>query len=141
MNSILLAASTASSTGEGGSLWTMLIIYAVIFLALYFLIIRPRSQKSKKEAELRNSIEIGDDVTTIGGIVGKVVAVRDEDDEIIIETGADRVKMRMKKWSISTVDTQKEKPLEKTEEKKGFSFFKKKDKTDDTSKPETSVEK
>lgn len=137
MNSILLAAS--QSTQNQGSVWTMLLIYAVIFLALYFFIIRPRSQKSKKEAELRNSIEIGDDITTIGGIVGKVVAVRDEDEEIIIETGSDRVKMRLKKWSVSTVDTEKEQP-QTEEKKKGFSFFKKKDKTDDNS-PEATAEK
>ena len=72
--------------------------------------IRPNSKKKKEEAQLRNSLEIGDDITTIGGIMGKVVAIKDEEDAIIIETGSDRVKMKFKKWCISTVDTVKEAP-------------------------------
>lgn len=67
---------------------------------------------------MRNSLEIGDEITTIGGIMGRVVAIKDDEDAIIIETGSDRVKMKFKKWCISTVDTVKESPAkEKSSEK------------------------
>ena len=80
---------------------------------------------------MRNSISVGDEVTTIGGIVGRVVAVKDEEDAIIIETGSDRVKMKMKKWCISTIDTQKETPVAEKPEKKGLFGFKKKKKEEE----------
>ncbi len=106
----------------------IIVIYVAIFGALYFFLIRPNSKKKKQEAELRNSVEIGDEITTIGGISGRIVAIKEDEDAIIIETGSDRVKMKMKRWCISSVDTQKE-PTAQTTEKKGFlsGLFKKKD--------------
>ena len=99
--------------GNGGgnnsmSMILMIVIYAAIFAALYFFLIRPNSKRKKEEAQMRNSLEIGDEITTIGGIMGRVVAIKDDEDAIIIETGSDRVKMKFKKWCISTVDTVKE---------------------------------
>ena len=111
----------------GNSMWMMILLYGAIIAAIYFFLIRPNSKKKKEEAQMRNSLEIGDEITTIGGIMGRIVAIKDDEDAIIIETGSDRVKMKFKKWCISTVDTVKEKPAEKTE-KKSFSLFKKKDK-------------
>lgn len=109
INPIALDAATtgagttaAGCTGEGSS---MLIIYVLIFAALYFVMIRPNSKKKKQEEELKKNVEIGDEITTIGGIVGRVIAVRDEEEEIILETGADRVKLRFKKWCISQNNT------------------------------------
>ncbi|MGN0504778.1 MAG: preprotein translocase subunit YajC [Ruminococcus sp.] len=87
-----------------GNLWIIL-VYVLLFVGLYFVLIRPNSKKKKQEEELKKNINIGDDITTIGGIVGKVVAVRDEDDEIIIESGTDRVKLRFKKWCIYSNNT------------------------------------
>ena len=74
------------------NLWIIL-VYVLLFVGLYFVLIRPNSKKKKQEEELKKNINIGDDITTIGGIVGKVVAVRDEDDEVFIESGTDRVKL------------------------------------------------
>ena len=71
----------------------------------------------KAEEELRNSIEIGDDITTIGGIVGRVIAVKEDDETVIIETGSDKTRMRFKKWAISSVDTPEKQP-KKAESKK-----------------------
>ena len=72
-------------------------------------------------------VEIGDEITTIGGIMGRVVAIKDDEDAIIIETGSDRVKMKFKKWCISTVDTVKNPAETAPVEKKSLtSFFKKK---------------
>ena len=70
--------------------------------------------------ELRNKLEIGDEITTIGGIMGRVVAIKEDEDAIIIETGSDRNKMKMKRWCISTVDTEKTPSQSANTEKKGF---------------------
>ena len=115
----------------------MIAIYAVIIGLVYLFLLRPNSKKKKEEAAMRNNLEIGDEVTTIGGIVGRVVAIKDDEDALIIETGSDRVKMKFRKWCISSVDTVKEMP--KTDEKKGlFSGFgkKKKDNPAEDKKPE-----
>lgn len=112
-----------------GSMIGMIAIYAVIIALVYLFLIRPNSKKKKEEAEMRNNLEIGDEITTIGGIVGRVVAIKDDEDALIIETGSDRVKMKFKKWCISSVDTVKETPQSATTEKKGlFSGFGKKKK-------------
>ncbi len=87
-----------------GNFW-IIAVYVLLFAGLYFILIRPNSKKKKQEEELKKNINIGDDVTTIGGIVGKVVAVRDEEDEVIIESGTDRVKLRFKKWCIYSNNT------------------------------------
>lgn len=128
MNTFLLQPQQTPQEGTGNIIF-MIVLYAAIFLALYFFLIRPNSKRKKQEAELRNNLEIGDEITTIGGIVGRVVAIKEEEDEIIIETGSDRCKLKMKRWCISSVNTVKEKPEAKTEEKtekKGF-FSKKSD--------------
>lgn len=128
MNTFLLEPQQTPQNGTGNIIF-MIVLYAAIFLALYFFLIRPNSKRKKQEAELRNNLEIGDEITTIGGIVGRVVAIKEEEDEIIIETGSDRCKLKMKRWCISSVNTVKEKPEAKTEEKtekKGF-FSKKSD--------------
>ena len=120
MNFNLLDAAQANNPG---SMVLMVVVYVAIFGALYFFMIRPNSKRKKEEAELRNSIEIGDDITTIGGIVGRIVAIKEDEDSIVIETSTDRTRLKMKKWAISTVD--KELPQKAEPEKKSF-FGKKK---------------
>ena len=92
----------------GGSSWLIIVIYVALFAVLYFLLIRPNSKKKKQEQEMRNNIAIGDDITTIGGIQGRIIAVKEDEDAFVIETGPDRTKMKFKKWAISSVDTAKE---------------------------------
>lgn len=102
-----------------GNSWWIILIYVALFGVLYFVLIRPNSKKKKQEQEMRNNIGIGDDITTIGGIVGRIVAVKDDEDSFIIETGSDRVKMKFKKWAISSVDTPKDPATQpKTREQK-----------------------
>lgn len=113
-----------------GSMIGMIAIYAVIIGLVYLFLLRPNSKKKKEEAEMRNNLEIGDEITTIGGIVGRVVAIKDDEDALIIETGSDRVKMKFKKWCISSVDTVKETTAQPAE-KKGFSLFNRKKKTEE----------
>ena len=71
---------------------------------MYFLMIRPQNKKEKQAQQMRNSIEVGDAVVTIGGIVGKIVMVKP--DTIVIETSDDRVRMELTKWAVSTTGVQ-----------------------------------
>ena len=97
--------------------WWIWVFYGLIIFGFYFFLIRPQNKRKKQEDQMRKSAEIGDDVTTIGGIVGRVVGVKDDDDSLIIETGTDRVKMRVKRWSIGSVDTIRDEPEKKSEKK------------------------
>ncbi len=94
-----------SSGGGGMSLIIMLLVYGAFFLVLYLVFFRPQNKKKKKEAEMRKNAQVGDEITTIGGICGRIVAVKDESDAVIIETGSDKAKMRIKRWAIGSVDT------------------------------------
>ena len=91
-----------------GNSWWIILVYVALFAVLYFVLIRPNSKKKKQEQEMRNNIDIGDEITTIGGIVGRIVAIKEDEDAFIIETGSDRVKMKFKKWAISSVETAKD---------------------------------
>ena len=75
---------------------------ALMLVLLYFMIYRPQKKQEKKDAAMRAALEIGAQVTTIGGIVGRVVAIKD--DTFVLETGADRVKIRFIKNAISSVE-------------------------------------
>ena len=96
-----LAASSNSSAG----LWWTIIYMVAIFGIFYLILIRPQSKKRNKEEKMRNSVQIGDNITTIGGIVGRVVGMKENSEILIIETGTDRAKMKIKKWAIGSVDT------------------------------------
>lgn len=83
---------------------TMILPLVLIIAVFYFFMIRPENKKKKQAAEMRNNLKVGDVITTIGGIIGTVCAVKDE--TIVIETGADRVRIEFAKWAISTVGAQ-----------------------------------
>lgn len=84
-----------------GGNFSFIIMIAVMGLALYFLMYRPQKKKEKQATELRNSIEVGDEITTIGGIVGRVVSIKE--DTFVIETAGDRSRMRFRRWAIQDV--------------------------------------
>ena len=75
---------------------------ALMLVLLYFMIYRPQKKQEKKDAAMRAALEIGDQVVTIGGIVGRVVAIKD--DTFVLETGSARVKIRFTKNAISSVE-------------------------------------
>ena len=122
---------TAAGT-DGTSFLMIIVIYAAIFGLLYLFLIRPKSKRQKQDQKMRESLEIGDEITTIGGIMGRVIAIRDDEDAIVIETGSDCVKMKLKRWSISTVDTEKELPAEEKKSKGWFKKNKSEDKNEET---------
>ena len=91
---------TTTSAGGMGSSILMIVAMLAIF---YFMLIRPENKRKKEAEQTRNSVKNGDEITTIGGIVGKVVNVKEE--KIVIETGADQVRIELMKWAISSNDT------------------------------------
>ena len=101
----MMTLTTAEQQGGGFSLIIMLLVYAVFIGALYLIFFRPQNKKKKKEAAMRKNAQVGDEITTIGGICGRIVAVKDETDSIVIETGSERAKLRVKRWAIGSVDT------------------------------------
>ena len=94
--------ATAGSTGttSSSSAIQSVVMIVALFAVFYFLMIRPESKKKKKAEEMRNSLGVGDEVITIGGIKGKVVNM--SSDTITFETGDDRVRIEVAKWAIST---------------------------------------
>ena len=87
-----------------GSQMTSTVIMLVVMVGIfYFMLIRPENKRKKEAEQLRSSIKVGDQVTTIGGIVGKVVSVKE--DKFVIETGADQVRIEFLKWALSSNDT------------------------------------
>ena len=90
---------TATETGSYITLFGTLILMIAL---LYFMIYRPQKKQEKKDAEMRNNLEIGDQVTTIGGVIGRVVAIKD--DTFVLETGSDRVKLRFTKTAVGAVE-------------------------------------
>ncbi len=97
--------SSASGSGAGNPYGSIILMVALVGV-MYFMMIRPQRKRQKEEQEMRSSLEIGDEIITIGGIVGKVVKIREED--IVIETGADRTKMRLQRWAVNTNVTKTE---------------------------------
>ncbi|QJA09440.1 preprotein translocase subunit YajC [Romboutsia sp. CE17] len=82
---------------------TVILMYAAIFAVFYFLFIRPQKKKENALKEMRNSLKVGDKVTTIGGIIANVAKV--EEDSVILEIGPNRTKVPFEKWAIGTVES------------------------------------
>ena len=98
--------SSAGGTEGGGasSILGMFLPLVLLIAVFYFLLIRPENKKKKAAAKMRSELSVGDQITTIGGIVGTICAVKEN--TIVIETGADRVRMEFTKWAVSTKGTQ-----------------------------------
>ncbi|MEG0457294.1 MAG: preprotein translocase subunit YajC [Oscillospiraceae bacterium] len=79
----------------------------LMFVLLYFVMLRPQKKREKETQAMRSNLEIGDEITTIGGIIGIVVSMKD--DTVVIETGSDRSKVRITRWAIQTNNTVKDK--------------------------------
>lgn len=87
----------------GGSSGTMIIMIVVMIAIFYFLMIRPENKKKKALEKMRSDTKVGDNITTIGGVVGDVCHI--SGDNIVIETGEDKVRVEFSKWAISTNNT------------------------------------
>ena len=90
------------TAANDGSMMTLVITMVLTLGLMYFMIYRPQKKQQKKDTEMRNALDIGDEVTTIGGIVGRVVAIKE--DTFVLETGSDRMKIRFRRSAIASVD-------------------------------------
>ena len=90
------------ASGSGLSSIIYIAVFAVIIIFFYFVMIRPQKKQEKKDAEMRNSLQVGDEVTTIGGIIGKVVSIKEE--TFVLETTKDRTRIRFLRGAIRSVD-------------------------------------
>ena len=93
-----------ADTSSTASLLVTFLPMVLILVFMYIILYLPQKKQDKKDAAMRASIEVGDTVITIGGVVGRVAAINDKDDTFVLETGADRVKIRFTKTAISAVE-------------------------------------
>ena len=91
---------TTDATGGG---MTSIIMIVAMIAVFYFLMIRPENKRKKEAEQMRSAVKNGDEITTIGGIIGTVVDVKSE--KVVIETSADQVRIELAKWAISTNET------------------------------------
>lgn len=116
MLTYMMSAAASTEANPMGGTSTMLIMMVALLAVMYFMVIRPENRKKKEQEALRNSLHKGDKITTIGGIMGKIVDIKD--DKIVLETGEDQVRMELQKWSVMTNHTaEKEKSKRAAEAK------------------------
>ena len=113
--SVLATAAGTMTEAEAQAAATSQLVSSVIMMVavlglFYFMAVRPQKKKEKEQKEMRDALQIGDEVTTIGGIVG--IVVRKGEDTVVIETGGDRSKIRVKTWAISENLTKHDAPDE-----------------------------
>ena len=94
------AANPDVITDGGGSILMTLIPIAIMIIVFYFILIRPESKRRKQEEKMRSSLKVGDEVTTVGGVTGTICAVKEK--TVVVETGADRVRIEFIKGAISS---------------------------------------
>ena len=97
-----------TTANANGGLWSSLIMMALIIVVFWFFIIRPQRKKDKETAKMRNELQVGDEIITIGGIVGIIVSIKE--DTLVIETGSDRSKVRLARWAIQPINKQPSAP-------------------------------
>ncbi|MGI5857671.1 MAG: preprotein translocase subunit YajC [Candidatus Merdivicinus sp.] len=100
-----LLSTTSAAAGEGS--WLLILVQLLpillVVVAMYFILIRPQKKREKETQKMRNNVQVGDEITTSGGIIGRVVSLRE--DTVVIETGSDRSKIRIKRWAIQSNET------------------------------------
>ena len=94
---------TATDTAAGGLGLSPIIMLVLMIGVFYFLLIRPENKRKKEAEKMRSNVKVGDEITTIGGVNGIVVDVKEE--KFVMETGADRVRIEFQKWALSTNET------------------------------------
>ena len=101
--SLMLASSSAEASSSLLVILAQMLPLVLVLVIMYFMLIRPQRKKEKKIQEMRNNLQVGDEIITSGGIIGRVVSLRE--DTILIETGSDRSKIRIKRWAVQSCET------------------------------------
>ena len=103
---LLDEAAAAAPTANAGSTIYTFVMLAVLFVVFYFIMYRPQKKQEKETANMRNNLQVGDEITTIGGIIGKIISIKEE--TVLLETSADRTKIRILKSAVRCVDVKAE---------------------------------
>ncbi len=103
---LLEAAAGAETPAAGVSGFSTIIMLVLMLVVFYFFMYRPQKKQEKETANMRNSLSVGDEITTIGGIIGKIISIKEE--TILIETSGDRTKIRLLKSAVRNVDVKAE---------------------------------
>lgn len=98
------------SAGGGGNIWVTVVMIVAMIALMYFFVMRPQKKQEKETQNMRDSLQVGDEITTIGGIIGKIISIKEE--TVMIETGHDRTKIRILKSAVSRVDVKAEDSLD-----------------------------
>ncbi len=101
-----LEANAGASQNPGMTGWSSIIMLVLMFVVFYFFLIRPQKKQEKATNEMRNALQVGDEITTIGGIIGKVVSIKEE--TVMIETGKEKTKIRILRSAVRNVDVKAE---------------------------------
>lgn len=110
----LAEAAVTDAAVAGGGGWVTIVMLVLMLGVFYFFLYRPQKKQEQQINEMRNSLEVGDEITTIGGIIGKVVSIKE--DTVLLETGNDKNKIRILRSAVKTIDV---KASEAEEEDKG----------------------
>jgi preprotein translocase subunit YajC len=105
--------TTMPSAEQYGSMISTFLPLILLVVVFYFFLVRPQKKRDKAEKEMRDSIQVGDEISTIGGFIGKVVSIKD--DTLVIESTADRTKLKLYRWAVRGKEAV---PVEKPEEPK-----------------------
>ena len=115
LSSTAVFADGAKTEGTQSSMLVSFLPFIILIAAFYFILIKPQKKKEKETRNMLNSLAVGDEIVTIGGVHGKVVKVKEE--TVTIETGSDRVKIVFERGAVSRITKKNEKAVKATEEK------------------------
>ena len=104
---------TSVDPSSGNQMVSSIIMLVAMAAVFYFMLIRPENKRKKEAEQLRSKVKVGDKITTIGGVTGTVVNVKE--DKFVLETGADQVRIEFQKWALSTNDSADAAAKEKAE--------------------------
>lgn len=91
---------TAATGSTGASLISILLVFAVMFVAMYFFMIRPEKKRKKEEQKMRDNLQVGDEIVTIGGIYGRVISIKE--DTLVLESKSDHSKITVARWAMQS---------------------------------------
>lgn len=106
MLNFLEGTADAAAGANGGMQWMSIIMLVVLLVVFYFFMVRPQKKQEKETANMRNNLQVGDEITTIGGIIGKIVSIKDE--TVVIETTQNCTKIRILRSAVRCVDVHAE---------------------------------